>query len=99
MIDAKAKGFSVRPANTDIFFGWDSPTGQPVNDKTLTDCLYARLEMKEQRVLVEDVSTDNRQTFTGRVRGFYPAVVEIFEGMSIGEKIEFEESHIFSAFD
>jgi hypothetical protein len=99
MINAKAKGFAVRPAGKGIFFVWDSPTGRPVKDKTIRDCSKATLKLKEQKVLVEDVKTDNGQNFNGRIRGFEPARTEEFHGMAIGNEIEFDESHVFGASD
>ena len=99
MINAKAKGFAARPTGEGIFFVWNSPAGQPVNDKTLKDCSNATLKFKEQTVLVENVSTDDGLSFVGRVRGFEPAVVEEFDGMPIGEQIQFDEPHVFGASD
>lgn len=99
MINAKAKGFTVRPAGEGIFFVWDSPAGQPVKDRTIRDCSKATLNLKEQKVLVEEVSTDNGQNFNGRIRGFEPAHLEVFEDMAIGDQIEFDEPHVFGASD
>ena len=99
MINAKAKGFAVRPAGEGVFFVWDSPAGQPVKDKTIRDCSNATLKLKEQKVLVEDVSTDDGQNFNGHIRGFEPARLEEFDGMAIGDQIEFDESHVFGASD
>ena len=99
MINAKAKGFAARPVGEGVFFVWDSPMGQPERDKTLRDCSHAILKFKDQKVLVENVSTDDGQSFTGRLRGFEPPVMEELDGMAIGEQIEFDESYVFGASD
>ena len=74
MINAKAKGFGVRQPDTGIHFISNSPSGKAVSDKTLSDCANATLKFKDQRVLVESLSAKDPQSFTGRVRGFEPAV-------------------------
>jgi hypothetical protein len=98
MINAKIKRFSVRPTGVGVLFVWkDLPVGQPLFFKTLADCSTATLKVKDQTVHVENVSTVDGQNYTGRIRGFEPSFVEEFEGMLIGEGIEFVESHVFGA--
>ncbi len=97
MINAQTMGFAVRPVGTGVFFTCAaSPAGKPV-EKRLSDCTNATLKYRNQTVLVEGVATQNGQSFTGVVRGFEPAFVEEFDGMSIGEAIQFNEPHVFGA--
>lgn len=71
---------------------------QPLPDLTLSDAKSVTLHLGSENVRVDVLQQrGDGGVFEGEIRGFEPSFEDEFRGMRIGDRIEFDEAHVFGA--
>lgn len=52
------------------------------------------LRKGSERIMVANITRIDQSTYRGTIEGFEPSCSLIFEGLEVGEEIEFQEKHI-----
>jgi hypothetical protein len=94
MINATDRGFEVRPGNFPTFTESHRPGARHTQPEPSESQIH-HLKYKGQTVLIDQVKAAPDGGFKGVIKGFEPAVVEFFGGISVGESIIYEAEHIF----
>ncbi|MDP3294154.1 MAG: hypothetical protein Q8M37_05365 [Nevskia sp.] len=88
--------FSERMSGQSIVFSEGHYSRGQKMKEDITDGARVELKIQEERVLVRIVETISPGHFRGTIYGFDPGLSVECNGFSIGQKIEFSESHIFT---
>ena len=87
--------FDERKNNMGIIFGCMRIPGQPIKLE-VKDGDAVELHLSGERVLVRDVKHSDNSGFIGVIDGFEPSFALEHQGLEVGQKVKFEERHIFS---
>lgn len=82
--------FRARGPNDVVFY-----TGGSMISRTISDGDRVSLRSGDETVLVRDVSVDGPGRFSGDIYGFEPSHATEVNGLRIGERVQFENRHVF----
>jgi hypothetical protein len=99
MHSASAKDFVQRDRGIGIIQVQNFRPGQVLKPVDIAQARTVVLKTGTQSVLVESIELSQDGSLVGRIAGFEPAKTMDFEGMRIGDKVSFQETHVFSVGD
>src|SRR3954468_23306494 len=92
--DAKQLGFDRRYGAAPGWV-WNLPQGAPIPEPTLEKARELLLKFKGETVLVVEQRQLPDGSFEGTISGFEPSQRLEYQGLRIGDRIQFEPGHVF----
>ena len=87
--------FDERPSDrSPIFVGHHVP-GTEIK-QSISDGDSVALRIGAEQVLVRNIVQIDPEQYKGQVHGFEPSLGTSFQGITVDEEVEFNESHVFS---
>lgn len=86
--------FTNRPPDQGIIFVENIEQGAQFKSSIL-DGDSVTLRIGDERVLVRNINRHGSGRYKGTIYGFEPSCGLEYDGLKLGEEVEFDESHVF----
>lgn len=85
--------FDTRPTHFGIMFLASFRPGTPFKN-SVEEGDSAELRIGEERILINDLRIIGDQSYRGKIQGFTPSYSIEFNGLKLGQEVEFNLNHI-----